>query len=274
MEEQRIHRRVRDVPCLNLHECRIGRDNDPEHQARILAHQERIQAELPNHPEGKERRIYIEAREDRLRVAAYLAEHGGAASNWSIRCDLGWDLLRMRRVGRYRKWFTSQYACLHLTDAGRDAIKPETGGNMLNTAQLEVIDQLCPGNHLARDVLRRRILLALAAAGGALPLQDLALCTGESELLLSTICQDWLQVMPTRIGADQKHGYRLSVLLLEKLGLDPILGPDHFTDIRSWLARAKNISTVEEGLGGLPRDRYVPSPEVETRDCSGIAEIR
>ncbi len=138
---------------------------------------------------------------------------------------------------------------------------------MLTVEQHEIIAFSCPDGRYADNTTRRVILEALAAAGGALPLQELALRCETTEIHVRTICDNWIQVIPTRVGPEKKHGYRLSVLLSERLGLEPCGLPDHFADIRPWLARATNISTVLEGLECDPRAVYVPGPAVEERAC-------
>jgi hypothetical protein len=154
---------------------------------------------------------------------------------------------------------------------------------MLSVEQIETIERNAPGTRLAWDIVRRKILTALVEAGGTMTTQDLSRHLHESETMIDTVCQTFLAVVPTLNNGGQR-GYRVSILLAEKLGLAPVDVPtldrvqpaaaprDHFADIRPFVARATNVIAAEEARDYDPRARYIVAPTMPSRDCAGVVD--
>ena len=96
------------------------------HEARLLAEQARVQAELAHHPEEvPHQHARTQRLADRRILAVHLAGQGGRAPRRWLRADLGWDSLRLEAAIKFTAWFVRERAYLRLTPAGVAAANEE-----------------------------------------------------------------------------------------------------------------------------------------------------
>src|SRR5262249_47625910 len=136
---------------------------------------------------------------------------------------------------------------LHLLDAQPwRALRPLPGhsslaGETMNLTkeQRHFIAARYPADH-PPDTLRRRTVLALAEAGGDLPLDCLADRLGVNHLALYSLCQNWHDVCYSR----PRQRVRLGVGMLEALGLASKPERPTFATLQALLAHCRNVSAL------------------------------